>query len=80
MSGMVVAFILIDQVGVEPIEEIAKRVEKLGAPIGVDCRGELKSGVDSLPFRGRTKGALGTYELLVVDVNDRPSHISRVGR
>jgi len=39
MSRMVVALILVDQVGVEPIEEIAKRVEKRGAPVGVDCRG-----------------------------------------
>src|SRR5262249_761985 len=80
MPGVVVAFVLVDQVGVEPIEEITKRVEELGARVGVDCWGWLEGGVDGLPLRGRAKGALGARELLVVDVDDRPSHISRVSR
>jgi hypothetical protein len=37
MPRMVVVFILVDQVSVESIEEIAKRVEELSAPIGVNC-------------------------------------------
>jgi hypothetical protein len=73
-----VAFILVDQAGVKAIEKIAERVEKLGAPIGVDCRSQFESGVDGLPFRGRTKGALGSRQLLVVDTDDRPSHLRRV--